>query len=314
MKQSIRIWLRDFFGFSRTEANGFIILSLLMVLIILLPFITKTWFSSSNPSLQSEKDKIKLNALLTHLDSNVKTKKKEKKKDNFKYFDLNRSNVQKLANSGFPQFLAERIVKYRTKVKPFESKEELLKIYGIDSAFFKEIYPFIKVSKPITKFSKKSENASVKKISKNEPKTHKKESKKAKIQPFDINQSDSLKLQKIYGIGPAYSSWIIKYRDKLGGFHSLYQLEEVYGLKKENLDSLKQYIFIADSLKLRQLKVNLLNADSMVQHPYISYKEANLIVNYRNQHGDFKSAKGLLKIKILDSLWVKKVTPYISFD
>ncbi|WP_375579948.1 helix-hairpin-helix domain-containing protein [Marivirga tractuosa] len=116
------------------------------------------------------------------------------------------------------------------------------------------------------------------------------------------------------GLAHSFSKRIIKYREYLGGFHSLHQLKEVYGLQKKNIDSLKKYVFLGEKLNLKQLKVNQLDADSLVQHPYISYKEANLIINYREQHGDFKSVSDLLAIKILDSSWVKKVTPYITFD
>lgn len=313
MKQKVRIWLRNFFGFSRTEANGFMILTLLMVIILSMPFISRKLYSFYNPTLQSEEDKLKLTALLNKLENNIEFNNNEEINDRFKYFDLNKSSIQHLSSSGFPEYLAERIVKYREKVKSFESKEELLKIYGIDSAFFKEIHPFIKVSKLPKKEFRKPEIAKAKSI-KSEPKASHKEFQKIRLHPFNINLTDSLQLQKIYGIGPAFSNRIIKYRDYLGGFHSLHQLNEVYGIKKENLDSLKKYVFIGNTLNLRQLKVNLLNADSLVQHPYISYKEANLIINYRNQHGEFKSAKDLLSIKILDSNWIKKVTPYISFD
>jgi len=315
MKQRIRIWLRNFFGFSRTESNGFIILNLLMVIILFLPIISRSIYSSNNPSIQSPQDKLKLTALLHELERKTEFSKTEDENYNrFKEFDLNKSNIKHLSNSGFPAYLAKRIVKYRQKVKPFESKEELLKIYGIDSSFYKEIRPYIKVSIVPKKTTKIPQIDHHKEVNKTKKSTPQKELKKTNLLPFDINNADSLQLQKVYGIGPAYSKRIIKYREYLGGFHSILQLEEVYGLKKQNLDSLKKYTFIKDSTDIKQLKVNILNADSLVQHPYISYREANIMVNYRKQHGVFNSAKDLLSIKILDSNWVKKVKPYLSFE
>jgi DNA uptake protein ComE-like DNA-binding protein len=64
----------------------------------------------------------------------------------------------------------------------------------------------------------------------------------------------------------------------------------------------------------RQLKVNTVDADSLQSHPYISYKEANLIINFRNQHGQYESSNDFYKIKVLDSAWVKKVSSYFSFE
>lgn len=314
MKQKIKIWLRNFFGFSRTETNGFIILLILMVAILSMPFLSKKVYSLYKQPLQTQNDKVYLNSLLSELNNRAETAKEVIKEKRYQTFDLNKSDAPQLIKSGFSEFLAERIVKYREKVKPFDSKEELLKIYGIDSAFYREIHPFIKVTKlqkkPELDLTKKSSYSSKIEEKENPPTTFKKE----KLIRFDINKANSSQLQKVYGIGPAYSKRIIKYREYLGGFHSLHQLKEVYGLKKENLDSLKKYVFLTNKLNIKKLKVNQINADSLVQHPYISYKEANLIVNYRNQHGEYNSTNDLLSIKVLDSNWVKKVTPYFTFD
>jgi DNA uptake protein ComE-like DNA-binding protein len=174
------------------------------------------------------------------------------------------------------------------------------------------MYPYIKLTKTKIHLKTNAPPDIKKDIKENE--SFSEEPKKTKIKYFNINEADTNQLQTIYGIGPAYSKRIIKYRDYLGGFHSLAQLGEVYGLKKENLDSLRKYVFIERKNNLKQLKVNQLNADSLVQHPYISYKEANLIINYRNQHGKFNSGQDLLSIKILDSAWVKKISPYLNFE
>lgn len=316
MKHRISIWLRNFFGFSRTETNGFIILIFLMIIILAMPFATRLIYNQYNKNLQSEEDRNQLNALLADLENSVEIKKNHEKEENYQSFDLNKSNVHHLINAGFPEYLAERIVKYREKVKPFESKSELLKIYGMDSAFYERIYPFMQLTKIKSHRGEKLTTSAKRKIvdEKEEKEQPKNELEKVEIIRFNINEADSTQLQKIYGIGPAYSKRITKYRNYLGGFHSLDQLEEVYGLKKENLDSLKKYVFIKDINNIKQLKVNQLDADSLVQHPYISYKEANLIINFRKQHGKFNSAQDLLSIKVLDSAWVQKVSPYLTFD
>ncbi|MGM0581630.1 MAG: helix-hairpin-helix domain-containing protein [Bacteroidota bacterium] len=311
MRKTIFIWLRNFFGFSRTEANGFIILSLLMLLILLAPIISKNYLLQHQINMQTEADRKELTALLRKLENNSTIKKDKTPKESapLQNFDLNLSNTKDLEKAGFPSFLAKRIVKYRKNIKPFAQKSDLLKIYGVDSSLYKKVYPRMDITKVPQRKKPKPQKAENTKTT-NKPK----ESKKTRLSAVDINNADSSQLQNIYGIGPAYSKRIIKYREFLGGYHSLQQLDEVYGLKQENLDSLKKYVFLKDKLKLRQLKVNQLEADSLVDHPYISYKEANLLVNYRKQHGEFKSVSDLLAIKILDSSWVKKVTPYISFD
>lgn len=66
--------------------------------------------------------------------------------------------------------------------------------------------------------------------------------KPKKIEVLDLNLATSEELQKVRGIGPAYSERIVKYRDILGGFSDTTQLKEVYGLKKETIvELLKHY-------------------------------------------------------------------------
>lgn len=46
----------------------------------------------------------------------------------------------------------------------------------------------------------------------------------------NLNIADTSQLKRVYGIGDKLSERIVKYRDKLGGFVSMSQLKEVYGL------------------------------------------------------------------------------------
>ncbi|WP_375579949.1 helix-hairpin-helix domain-containing protein [Marivirga tractuosa] len=202
MKQKIRIWLRNFFGFSRTETNGFIILIILMVIILSMPFLSKKIYSFYDTPLQSRQDKTLLNSLLSELKNNIEIKKEGIREKNFNSFDLNKSSIQQLMNSGFPEYLAKRIVKYREKVNPFESKKELLKIYGIDSAFYNEIQPYIKISKKEKKPFEGSKMLSVQNHKLEEKKSKPTEFEETKLESFDLNKVDSLQLQNVYGIGP----------------------------------------------------------------------------------------------------------------
>jgi len=189
MKQKIRIWLRNFFGFSRTETNGFIILLILMVTILSMPFLSKKIYTFYKKPLQSQNDKAYLNSLLLELKDKVEIEKEVAEEKSYQTFDLNKSNSKQLIQSGFPEFLAERIVKYREKVKPFESKKELLKIYGMDSAFYHEIHPYIRV----TKLQKEPDLDLARESSKNykieKKKTTPTTFKKEKLTRFDLNLS-----------------------------------------------------------------------------------------------------------------------------
>lgn len=316
MKQRILIWLRNFFGFSRSEANGFIILLLLMILVLFLPVAYKKTLYHFKRPLQTEQDKKHLNDLLAKLDSvsTINENSYTAAKYNPKPFELNSVESIELIEMGFPDYLAERIINYRNKIKEFDNVEELLKIYGMDSSLYFQFKPYISVNPtPKKSISNKVEKFSTEKS--NENNNFKNSNyQKAKIIKFDINTADTVQLKKVYGIGPAFAKRIIAYRDLLGGFYSSNQLSEVYGLKSPNLDSLLRRTYIEQSFKPKQLNVNIATAEELAKHPYISSKEARLIVAYRENHIGFQKMEDLLQIKILDSKWLEKTQNYLTLE
>ncbi|MEZ4907726.1 MAG: helix-hairpin-helix domain-containing protein [Saprospiraceae bacterium] len=70
---------------------------------------------------------------------------------------------------------------------------------------------------------------------------------------IDINFCDEAELQKLNGIGEVLSARIIKYRNLLGGFVTIDQLKEIYGLSDETYESIKDQIVI-DVKLLKRLK------------------------------------------------------------
>ena len=131
-------------------------------------------------------------------------------------------------------------------------------------------------------------------------------------QKIAINSSSASTLTKIRGIGPVLSTRIISYREKLGGFISLSQLDEVYGIENELLLELKSRLYIDASVALGKLNVNFSTIDSLKKHPYIDWILANAIVAYREQHGPYDSVESIRAIQLLDSNTFFKIKPYIT--
>ena len=135
---------------------------------------------------------------------------------------------------------------------------------------------------------------------------------KKQVWQIDINQADSLAWIALPGIGPAFAKRILAYRERLGGFHRVAQLKEVYGL-----DTLwaNQYIaqFHVGKGIFRYLYIN--RADwKEFRHPYLPYRQANLVLNYRKQHGSFQNWEDLKKVQQLDEAVWQKLSPYLSFE
>jgi DNA uptake protein ComE-like DNA-binding protein len=96
----------------------------------------------------------------------------------------------------------------------------------------------------------------------------------------ELNSADTTILKKVPGIGSVFSNRIVKYRDLLGGFHSVSQLSEVYGIDSERYETLQNWFVIDDSF-ITPLNVNYIPVDSLVKHPYINYRQAYAIERFR---------------------------------
>ena len=131
-------------------------------------------------------------------------------------------------------------------------------------------------------------------------------------QPFDINIADEVQLRTIKGVGPVLAARIVKFRNKLGGFISQEQYQEVYGLRPEVVVCLKKGTYISSAFQPTPLKINTADAQTLAAHPYITYQQARGIVNYRVQHGSFVDLEALNALVLIDQATLKRLTPYLS--
>lgn len=106
----------------------------------------------------------------------------------------------------------------------------------------------------------------------------------------ELNSADTTVLKKVPGIGSVFARRIIKYRDLLGGFYSVEQLGEVYGIDEERYEAMKSW-FSVDLSAIRQLLVNQLSAKELASHPYVSYKQARIIEKMIRKKGNYKVGK-----------------------
>lgn len=134
-----------------------------------------------------------------------------------------------------------------------------------------------------------------------------------RISRLPLSESDSITLQIVPGIGASTAGRIIKYREKLGGFHSQDQLKEIFGLNPEVIERIWEY-FEFDAKVYRKIKLNQVDLEELSKHPYLSYQEAKVLLAYRKQHGNFASKDDLMKIKIFKKEWVDQLSPYLSFE
>lgn len=126
-----------------------------------------------------------------------------------------------------------------------------------------------------------------------------------------LNETDTTQWKKIPGIGSSYASRIVKYRELLGGYASLEQLLEVYGIENELYSRIIPYI--STDTNYRKIKVNELEFRELLRHPYLNYKQVQAIVNLRRRKGDIASIGELSMLDEFTSADIDRLEPYLEF-
>lgn len=317
--KKLKYWIRRNFSFSQREVNAFLVLVVIMVLLTVAPFLFNKLY---NPHLTDNTAADQ--QLLDNLVAQLEAKQPEKKQQRFnlepgslKPFNPNQLTVEQWQAFGLPKYLAQRILNYRNKVGDFTYKAELGKIYGLPDSAFQKLYPYIQLPehKP-AKYDTGGRIAQNKSFtpgtSTNTQWSNSRPKEKFVLAPFNINTADTAELKQIRGIGSKLSARIVKYRNSLGGFHTIAQLQEVYGLQPEIVDSLQKYTFVAKAYTPPQLNINAATADELKAHPYISSNVARAIVAYREQHGEYKEVEALQQVKLVSRDLFEKLRPYLT--
>lgn len=323
MRFDLKYWLRDYFGFSKKEINGFFVLSFLLILLLIAPWFY-SWFTS--PAELSSQDQRQLDSLLSSLPQPAQSyqddarksypskKREENKVKELFRFDPNTVTEAELNRLGFSAYLTRNFLKYRSKGVKFYRSAQLKKIYGMDDDFFVQIEPYMTFPKRSKKqWSNDNDDDQDKTEDRKYTQEEYKYSPKA-IQPFDINQADTSTLKQIKGIGTVLSQRIVNFRDKLGGFTEIQQVKKVYGLSPEVAEELLKYAYLPDNITVKKLNINQASFEVLEKHPLISKGQANAIYQYRKQHGSFQSLEDLKKIRALNEELIQKLAPYLYFE
>jgi DNA uptake protein ComE-like DNA-binding protein len=137
--------------------------------------------------------------------------------------------------------------------------------------------------------------------------------KKEKTVLIDINKATQEDLIKIYGIGEAISLRILKLKESLGGFVSMEQMKDVWGLSPEVIENLDSHFKVSELPSLKKIDINNASIKELSQFPYFNYQLAKQIVTFRSMNGDFKNVNDLTKIKGLSIDKANIIALYLDF-
>ena len=204
-------------------------------------------------------------------------------------FDPNSATDSDFVRLGFTNRQISTIRKYLANGGIFRSKEDFYKIYGISESQKLVLKEFIKIEKKENRLTEKEVEANFSLI--------------------ELNRTDSVELKKLEGIGDKLSKRIIKYRDLLGGFHSIEQLKEVYGLSEPTFRQIKELIFV-DPEKIKKVNLNFADWNELAKHPYIQKDQAMKIVKFRTKYGSIHVPSILLDSLIFNMDEFTRLKPY----
>jgi len=311
-------WFDKHFSMNRKELQGLSFLTILIVFLWFLPSLYRLVVPPpQNANFALRETEIR-NFLSKNTDRNTGlqqsgTQKEDlihvpnqtKKKPEYFSFNPNKLKLEEGQRLGLSDYQIRMIQNYVSKGGQFYKKEDLAKIYSITDDDFHRLFPYINI--PEQTFKRKvfnEENNKKRNIDVGDSQEG--------LLSIELNKTDSIELQLLKGIGPVYASRIIRFRDLLGGFHDKSQLLQVYGMDEERYSHLQEQVYV-DTTYVQKLNINKVDYQQLAKHPHITSKQANVIVQYRNQHGSYSRPEDLLEIAIINEEFLRKIAPYLTF-
>src|SRR5258705_6852398 len=305
-------------GLSRKERMGIIAIILLIFFIWLSPKILRnsrpknitvdTGWANLTQKLQQKPAEMKKNEETQDENSNALAFEKyvdsKGTKAELFYFDPNKIAVEDWKRLGIREKTIHTIENYLNKGGHFSRPSDLQKVYGLKREEFARLEPFVKIE---VKTGEKQFAANpIPAFKKNEMATP-----LSKLKTIDINLGDTTAFISLPGIGCKLSARIVNFRDKLGGFYSIDQVGETYGLPDSTFQRIKQYLNPGNT-SVKKININTATVDELKAHPYIKYSIANPIVSYRNEHGFFSKLEDIKKVMAVTDDIYKKLLPYLT--
>lgn len=254
-------------------------------------------------------------------------------------FDPNTASAEDFERLGLESWQARNIIHFREKGGIFSRPSDFARVYGITKRTYEVLLPFIQIAddyKPAADFYGKEgygrggrhytpyynnreeryrryaqDNTSPsegKAEDKTETKVYSYPHKLRANEHIEINGADTTLLMKIPGIGSYYASRIVRYRERLGGFASAQQLEEIDGLPESAIAYIK-----IDYQQIRKMNLNKLTLNQLKKHPYLNFYQAKEICDYRRLKGPLHSIEDLKLLKDFPPDEIDRLKPYICF-
>jgi len=272
--------MKSHFQFSNQQRNG-IFLLLFIIIVIQCVYMFVDFGNENNYSNNPH-----IEELRKEIDS-LRAAEIENNKPKIYPFNPNYITDYKGYTLGMSNEEIDRLHQFRSNKQWVNSAKDFQKVTQVSDSLLAIISPYFKfpewVANPKSKISFTNYNSNV---------------IKSFDQKQDLNKASETSLKKVYGIGEKLAGRIVQYRNRLrGGFHSMVELSEVYGLTPEVIDNVKKEFAVKSPREIKIYNLNTATRDELVLIKYIDYEVANNIIEERTLREGFNSLEELTKVE-----------------
>lgn len=305
--------LKAYFNFSKKERNGIITLIIMLAVMWFAPLLFVadeqpdeegyTLFRQDIEQLQQQavRHKQTEDSSEASYPSLAAVSNNEPVHTTLFYFDPNTLAPVGWQRLGIPGRTIQTIQNFTAKGGRFYKAEDMGKIYGLKKRDYERLLPYVRIAKKEMEH-KKERSADVASYT----------GTKYSVRSVSINTADTTAFIALPGIGNKLANRIISFREQLGGFYSVEQIAEVYGLTDSVFQQIKPYL-LCDAASIKKININTAGINELKVHPYIKYQVGNAVIQYRLQHGNFKSDSDLKQIHVITDDLLQKLSPYIKY-
>ena len=218
-------------------------------------------------------------------------------------FDPNTVDYHTLLRLGFKRNEALGIIKYRTRGKRFEIKEDLASCYTVSEEMYRRLEPYIVIGQEFALKPFERRTYPTRPYDTTRRHTQSKYNTRPKrdtlpLTPFRLDTASVSYLSKI-GFSMRQAEVVIKYRDMRGGLRSIDELAECYVVSNEMIERLRPFLIFDTEEPTVPALIELNRADSatLVTVRGIGAKTAGAIVAYRKRLGGFHRVEQLSEVR-----------------
>lgn len=290
-------WFSSYFSFFKSQRSGLLVLLVLIVVLQTIYF----FVDFSLPIKNNPKKDTWLG-----VQSEIDSLKEQVRFSGSRLYPFNPNYISDFKGYKLGMSVQEidRLLAYRKQNKFVNSAEEFQKVTKVSDSLISRIAPYFKFPDWVNEKRKSSSISSYR-----NPVFTTSE----KLVVLDINSASLEDLVKVYGIGEVIAQRILSYRESLGSFVVMEQLNEVWGLSPEVLVNLNKRFKVKSQLGIKKVNINNASIKELAQFPYFKYALAKQIVIYRSMNGSIVETTDLTKIKGMPNDKIKIIALYLDF-